>query len=150
MGAVGRIDVDQDRADLGRGVLDERPLGDVRGPDPDAVAGPDRRAEQSERQRVDARDEIGVGPSATGRDIDERQWIDPEVQALCGISPEELQALTQPAPFERPAEPVPQPPYDEAMPNLHYPARVRDAIMGMADADVWVRLSEPVPPVTPD
>ena len=71
MSAVGRVDLDQDRADLGRGVLDERPLGDVRGPDPDAVAGPDPRPEQSERQRVDAGDELGVGEAAAGRDVDE-------------------------------------------------------------------------------
>ena len=38
MGAVGRVDVDQDRADLGGGVLRDRPLGAVRRPDADPVA----------------------------------------------------------------------------------------------------------------
>ena len=33
VGAVGRVDVDQDRADLGRGELHQRPLGHVRRPD---------------------------------------------------------------------------------------------------------------------
>ena len=86
----------------------------------------------------------------TGHDIDERQWVDPEVQALCGISDDELARLTTPAGFERPAEPVPQPPYDASKPNMHYPAPAREAIMGMADADVWNDLSVTDPPVALD
>jgi catechol 2,3-dioxygenase-like lactoylglutathione lyase family enzyme len=86
----------------------------------------------------------------TGRDIDERQWIDPEVQALCGISAEELEQLTAPAGFERPDEPVAQPPYDESKPNMHYPPTVRDAIMGMPDAAVWADFSVTDPPVPLD
>lgn len=84
-----------------------------------------------------------------GRDIDERQWVDPEVQALCGISDDELARLTSPAGFTRPVEPVAQPPFDDATPNLRYPPPVRERIMGMPDADVWNGLSEPTPPVTP-
>jgi catechol 2,3-dioxygenase-like lactoylglutathione lyase family enzyme len=86
----------------------------------------------------------------TGRDIDERQWIDPEVQGLCGISADELQRLTDPAGFERPDEPVTQPAYDESLPHMHYPAPVRDFLMGMPDADVWNNLSESTPPVALD
>ncbi len=86
----------------------------------------------------------------TGRDIDERQWIDPEVQGLCAISPDELERLTNPAGFERPDEAVAQPAFDESLPNMHYPPAVRTAIMGMADADVWNRLSESTPPVVLD
>ncbi len=86
----------------------------------------------------------------TGRAIDERQWIDPEVQQLCGISAEEIEHLKHPAGFERPDEPIAQPPYDEAKPNLHYPPAVRDAIMGMPDAAVWDNLSVTDPPVALD
>ena len=86
----------------------------------------------------------------TGRDIDHRQWIDPEVQGLCGISPDELERLTQPPGFERPDEPVAQPAFDESLPNMHYPPAVRTAIMTMPDADVWTRLSESTPPVPLD
>ncbi len=85
-----------------------------------------------------------------GHDIDERQWIDPEVQALCGISPDELARLTQPAGFERPDEPVPQPSYDPAEPNMRYSDAAREFIMGMDDADVWNNLSESTPPVSSD
>lgn len=85
-----------------------------------------------------------------GRDIDERQWIDPEVQGLCAISPDDLARLTNPAGFERPDEAVAQPAFDESLPNMHYPPAVRTAIMAMPDADVWTRLSESTPPVAPD
>jgi catechol 2,3-dioxygenase-like lactoylglutathione lyase family enzyme len=87
---------------------------------------------------------------ACGRDIDERQWIDPEVQGLCGIDDDELVALTNPAPFERPDEPVAQPPHDESKPNQHYPRRVLDALMRMPDAEVWRNMSWPDPPVPLD
>jgi catechol 2,3-dioxygenase-like lactoylglutathione lyase family enzyme len=83
----------------------------------------------------------------TGRDIDERQWVDPEVQALCGISDAELARLVEPAGFDRPAEPLAQPPFDESKPAMHYPPPVRDALMAVPDAEVWTRLSVPEPPV---
>ncbi len=85
-----------------------------------------------------------------GRDIDERQWVDPEVQALCDISDAELTALTSPAGFDRPHEPVAQPAHDPTRPNMHYPDAVREYIMGMSDADVWNNLSESTPPVALD
>lgn len=86
----------------------------------------------------------------TGRDIDERQWVDPEVQALCDISPDELALLTDPVGFDRPDEPVAQPPFDASKPSLHYPAPVRDAIMGMSDSIMWETMSVPEPPVSLD
>lgn len=85
-----------------------------------------------------------------GRDIDERQWVDPEVQRLCGISDGELAALTSPAGFVRPDHPVAQPAYDATLPNMHYPDAVRNVIMEMPDADVWNNLSESTPPVALD
>ncbi len=84
-----------------------------------------------------------------GRDIDERQWVDPEVQGLCGISDAELERLVDPPGFHRPDEPVRQPPYDSAAPNLRYSEQARAFIMGMSDADVWTNLSESTPPVSP-
>ncbi|MGB0113640.1 MAG: VOC family protein [Ilumatobacteraceae bacterium] len=86
----------------------------------------------------------------TGSAIDERQWIDPEVQALCGISAEEIQRLISPTGFERPDTPVAQPDHDPSVPNMHYPGPVRDAIMGMSDDDVWADLSVTDPPVPLD
>jgi len=86
----------------------------------------------------------------TGRAIDERQWIDPEVQQLCGISDDEIERLKQPAGFVRPDQPIAQPPHDEAKPNMHYPPATRDALMGMPDAAVWDKLSVTDPPVALD
>lgn len=85
---------------------------------------------------------------ACGAAIDERAWIDPEVTNLCGISDEELAALKDPAPFERPADPV-------AQPAVAHPLNVRaerdpdgyTRWAGMADDFVWDRLSETTPPV---
>ena len=48
---VGRVDVDQDDPGLGRRVLDERPLGAVRAPDADAVAGLDPGGDERARAR---------------------------------------------------------------------------------------------------
>ncbi|MEM1332248.1 MAG: VOC family protein [Actinomycetota bacterium] len=86
---------------------------------------------------------------SVGRAIDAEQWIDPEVQELCGISDAELAALKEPATFDRPDEPVPQPDFDESQPSLHYPPAVLRAIMGMSDADMWTNVSFPTPPVPP-
>lgn len=86
----------------------------------------------------------------TGSAIDAEQWIDPEVQGLCGISDDELAALKAPAPFTRPDEPVGQPAFDDDLAQLHYPEAVRNALMGMPDEEMWTRVSFPDPPVPPD
>jgi catechol 2,3-dioxygenase-like lactoylglutathione lyase family enzyme len=84
-----------------------------------------------------------------GSDIDERQWIDPEVQELCGISADEIEALTRPAGYERPPQPVPQPPYDDTIPHMH-PGDSYEKIMAVPDDEVWSRFSETTPPVALD
>jgi catechol 2,3-dioxygenase-like lactoylglutathione lyase family enzyme len=81
-----------------------------------------------------------------GRDIDERAWIDPEVQALAGISDEEVARYVTPATFERPAEPVPQPAYDATKPHLVYPEPVYQAILRTPDEVFWDSV-ESRPPV---
>ncbi len=86
-----------------------------------------------------------------GGGIDERQWIDPEVQELCGISADELAALTDPPPLRHHPEPVPQPPLDAPGPRMHYPDAAYAAIMGMPDEQMWASASVPIPPVpSPD
>lgn len=87
---------------------------------------------------------------ATGRAIDERQWVDPEVQGLCGISDDEMARLVDPDRFERPDDAIAQPPYDETKPNLRYPDATREAIFGMPDEQVWNRISFTDPPVPLD
>ncbi len=75
VGAVRRVDVDQDDADLRRGVLDERPLGDVRRPDADPVALGQPRREQPERHRVDVVAQLAVGPPPAGRHLHQRLGV---------------------------------------------------------------------------
>jgi catechol 2,3-dioxygenase-like lactoylglutathione lyase family enzyme len=82
-----------------------------------------------------------------GHDIDEKQWIDPEVQGLCGISSDELASLTSPSSTTVGPDPVPQPAADESKPQMHYPKPVYDAIMGTSDEDMWTMASHPAPPV---
>ena len=72
VGAVGRVDVDQDRADLRGRELDERPLGAVGSPDADAVALLDARTDQAAGDLVDVAVELGPRPPATARALDER------------------------------------------------------------------------------
>lgn len=83
-----------------------------------------------------------------GRAIDERQWIDPEVQDLCGISADELAELTSPSPLTVGDTAVPQPHATSGMPEMDYPPEVRDLMMSMDDAAVWRDASEPTPPVS--
>ena len=67
-GPVGGVDVDQDRAELGGGVLGEGPLGAVRRPDADAVALVDAGCQQAEGEGVDLGVQLRVGePRPDGR-----------------------------------------------------------------------------------
>jgi catechol 2,3-dioxygenase-like lactoylglutathione lyase family enzyme len=86
---------------------------------------------------------------ACGRDIDERAWIDPEVQALAGIDDDDLARYLHPAPFERPTEPVPQPAIDPTKPHLVYPEPVYRAMLATPDEIMWNAV-ESEPPVKID
>ena len=72
---VGRVDVDQDDPGLGRRVLDERPLGAVRAPDPDAVAGLDPGGDERARRAVHGLAELRVRVAQVLVDGDERLAI---------------------------------------------------------------------------
>lgn len=83
---------------------------------------------------------------ACGGSIDERAWIDPEVQALAGIDDDELARFVSPAAFEQPAEPVAQPAYDPSKPHPIYPERVLQAMLKASDESMWNAV-ESEPPV---
>lgn len=74
---------------------------------------------------------------ATGGDIDERAWIDPEVVALAGIGEDELARYLRPADFEQPASPVAQPVPDPAKPNLVYPPERYQVVVSLPDEAFW-------------
>lgn len=54
------------------------------------------------------------------RALDAAVWVDPEMMAQLGISPEETEAMVTPQGYQG-APNVPQPAYDPAVPHLHYP-----------------------------
>ncbi|MEM7337132.1 MAG: VOC family protein [Actinomycetota bacterium] len=88
---------------------------------------------------------------SSGSAIDERAWIDPEVVGLCGITGDEVAAMVEPEPFERPAEPVAQPtePHPENVRAQRFPER-HAKMAALSDEFVWDRLSETEPPVAID
>ena len=86
---------------------------------------------------------------ACGSAIPAEQWVDSEVQDLCGISGAELERLKYPAEYTRPAEPVSQPSSDTGMPRL-MPEDHYDMVMSLPDQVVWDRMSETTPPVAAD
>ena len=79
--------------------------------------------------------------------IDGDRWIDPEVVALAGISDEELKRYRNPAEFQRPAEPVPNPPIDPTKPHMAYPPAIYEKLMTMPDDEFTARMSMTEPPV---
>ena len=84
---VGRVDVDQDGADLGAGVLRDRPLRTVGRPHPDTVALRDAGADQSAGKGVHVPVELGVGPSAAGGVLDQRLVLAVRRHVLSKLAP---------------------------------------------------------------
>ena len=81
---------------------------------------------------------------ACGSAIDERAWIDPEVQALAGISNDDLARYVTPADFQRPATAVAQPGNDPTKPHMAYPASRYAAMLTTPDEVFWTAVtSEP-------
>ena len=79
--------------------------------------------------------------------IDANAWIDPEVQALAGISDEELERFKSPAGFTGDGGAVAQPGADAPGPHMtNYPEGRYEMIIGLPDEVVWEN-SENEPPV---
>ncbi len=76
----------------------------------------------------------------------EGTWIDPEVVALAGISAEELHTYQNPAPYESPDEPVPQPEYDESKPHNIFPMAMYLKMLATPDEKMTARMSIIDPP----
>jgi hypothetical protein len=82
--------------------------------------------------------------------IDAEAWIDPEVVALAGISPDELERFKRPGSFTPGAEPVPQPPIDPTKPHMAYPPETYAKMMAVPDEVLTASASYAEPPVTVD
>ena len=83
--------------------------------------------------------------TSEGNSIDAEAWIDPEVQALAGISAEDLARYKRPPSFESKGGKVAQPKPDPSKPLMLFPPDA--AIWTMADEEVTRRMSETTPPV---
>ena len=69
VGAVGRVDGNQGRADFGSGVLRQQPLHVVGGPDADVLALLDAQGHQPSRCPIHLRPELPVGVADAGGDV---------------------------------------------------------------------------------
>ena len=74
---IGRIDVDQDQSGLGGGELGDRPLGVVRRPDADAVAGVEPKRQQARGKGVDLGFQLAIAPAHALLAHDERVAVRP-------------------------------------------------------------------------
>ena len=79
--------------------------------------------------------------------IDARQWIDPEVVALAGISTEELARYKMPAAYSNFGAHLAQPPADPSKPHMVYPETRYKAMLETSDDDYTRQRSETTPPV---
>lgn len=79
-------------------------------------------------------------------EVDPTRWVDPAMLAECGISGDEAQAMMGPAPCTA-DEPVAQPAYDPAVPNMAYPAETLKAILSAPDAAITMQGTYDKPPV---
>jgi hypothetical protein len=72
----------------------------------------------------------------------------PEVVALAGISPDELERFRKPAPFASQGGAVRQPPVDRTKPQMRgFPEGVLEQIYALSDDEVAERMSVTDPPV---
>ncbi len=82
--------------------------------------------------------------------IDGRVWIDPDVVARAGISPEELERYTRPASFASAGGTVAQPPIDPTKPHMAYPPDAYRKLMSIPDEVLTASASFATPPVSAD
>ena len=87
--------------------------------------------------------------STSDAPINAEAWIDPEVQALCGIDDEELKRYKNPAPFVSKGGKVAQARVDPARLPMDFPPGGPD-LYNMTDEEVFEKLSETTPPVEVD
>ena len=75
-----------------------------------------------------------------------KDWIDPEVVEIAGISEEELARYVNPAEYAGEGGAVAQPPFDPDGYNPKMPEEVLKGILSMPDEVVTQMMSEPTPP----
>jgi catechol 2,3-dioxygenase-like lactoylglutathione lyase family enzyme len=84
--------------------------------------------------------------AASDEAINPKLWIDPVEAERIGISPEDLERLSNPQPIPVQAGPVPQPPVDETKPHFHLPKDEYDALLSMSDDELAAAMDFAEPP----
>jgi catechol 2,3-dioxygenase-like lactoylglutathione lyase family enzyme len=96
-------------------------------------------------------EDLSLEISTSEAAIDGRAWIDPEVVALAGISPEELERFRRPAEFSSPVGAVKQPPLAPDKPRMRgWPPGLYEHLVAMPDEEFTAQMSETEPPVRVD
>lgn len=91
-------------------------------------------------------DQMTLEVATSQKALDPAAWIDPAVLAKAGISPDEAARFKAPAAYDGPS-PVPQPPYDPAMPHMVYPKEVYERLLATPDEVLTQMASYTAPPV---
>lgn len=93
-------------------------------------------------------EDLSLEVATSAEPIDGRQWVDPEVVELAGITDDELARFRSPEPFDRPTEAIPQPDFDPDRPwQRGFGREVYESIIAIPDDVVLARMSESEPPV---
>ena len=90
---------------------------------------------------------LNLEVSTSKEAIDQEIWIDPEVVALAGITPDELKRYKAPAEFKAKLGSVPQPAYDPTKPHVHFPEEQYRMMLSMPDDVFSATAAYAEPPV---
>jgi catechol 2,3-dioxygenase-like lactoylglutathione lyase family enzyme len=93
-------------------------------------------------------EDLSLEIATSERAIDGRAWVDPEVVALAGITPAELERFRSPAPYADQGGKLAQPPLDKSKPYMRgWPPGVYEHVVTIPDDEFTARTSETEPPV---
>ncbi len=91
-------------------------------------------------------DQLTLEVATSNETIDAARWIDPDVLARAGITPDEAVRFKAPAPYNGPT-PVAQPPYDPAKPHMAFPKDAYQQMLRAPDEVITASASYAEPPV---
>ncbi len=91
-------------------------------------------------------DQMTLEVATSNETIDPERWIDPAVLARAGVTADEAARFKAPAPYTGPS-PVPQPPYDPAMPHMAFPKGAYQQMLKAPDEAITASASYAEPPV---
>lgn len=91
-------------------------------------------------------DQMTLEVATSAQPIDPARWVDPEVLARLGVTPEEAARFKAPADYQGPS-PVAQPPYSPDKPHMAYPEKAYQKLISLPDDVLSAASSFAEPPV---